>query len=56
MKKYLVKIKCNGSNPCFAFKTVEAKNAAEAITIVNNYHNKIGKRDTREIVAVYEQI
>ncbi|MBO5789553.1 MAG: hypothetical protein J6R40_00170 [Clostridia bacterium] len=56
MKKFFVKFKCNGKNPCIAFRTVEAKNAAEAITIVNNYFNEIGKRETRQIIAVYEQI
>jgi hypothetical protein len=56
MKKYLVKIRCNGKNPCVAFRKVEANNPTEAIVSVNNYHNEIGARDRRTIVAVYEQV
>jgi hypothetical protein len=56
MKKYLVKIRCNGKNPCIAFRKVEAENITEAIVSVNNYHNEINARDRRTIVAVYEQV
>lgn len=55
MKKYLLKIKCTGNNPCFAFKTYEAENPAEAIVKANNYFNEIGARDRRQVVAVYEE-
>lgn len=56
MKKYLVRIRCDGKNPCIAFKTVEAESPTEAIVAVNNYHREINARDRRTIVAVYEQI
>lgn len=56
MKKYLLKIKCNGKNPCIAFKTYEAENPAEAICKANNYFNEIGARDRRQVVAVYEKL
>ena len=55
MKKYLLKIKCTGKNPCFAFKTYEAENPAEAIVKANNHFNEAGNRATRQVVAVYEE-
>lgn len=56
MKKYLVKIRCNGKIPGTAFRTVEAENPTDAIVSVNNYHREIGARERREVVAVYEQV
>jgi len=55
MKKYLIKIKCTGKNPCYAFKTYEAENVAEAIVKANNHFNETGTRDRRQVVAVYEE-
>ena len=56
MKKYLVKIRCNGQNPCIGYRHVEANSPTEAIVAVNNYHREINVIDRRVIVAVYEQI
>ena len=54
MKKYLLKIHCTGKNPCYAYRTVEAENAAKAISHLNSHFNEIGKRETCQIIAVYE--
>lgn len=56
MKKYLVKIRFNGKNPCIAFKVIEAESPTEAIVSVNNHYREIGARDRMTIVAVYEQV
>ena len=56
MKKYLVKIRCNGKVPTTAFRTVEANNPTEAIVHVNNNHIEKGVRDRWEVIAVYEQV
>lgn len=56
MRKYLLKIKCTGKNPCYAFKTYEAENPAEAIVKAKNHFNEAGNSDTRQVVAVYEEV
>ena len=55
MNKYLLKIKCTGKNPCFMFKTYEAETVVDAICKANNHFNEAGNRDTRRVVAVYEE-